>query len=109
MQVFKDLNKVSQFYALFCRAAYNVMLRDATFPPSDFELVSGMAEAKWDKIPAGDNVTHAMVVMPLRPGYFNFSSADVTYKASENAAEAQVCVLNSLKHSIPTLSIHTRN
>ena len=63
------------------------MLRDATFPPSDFQLISGMAEVKWDKIPAGENVTHAMVVMPLKPGYFNFTSADVTYKTSENAQE----------------------
>lgn len=67
------------------------MLRDATFPPSDFQPISGMAEVKWDKIPAGENVTHAMVVMPMRPGYFNFTSADVTYKTSENAQESQVC------------------
>ena len=72
-------------------AAYNVQLRDATFPPTDFQVLSGMAEVKWDKIPAGSNVSHALVLVPLRPGYFNFTSADVTYKVSENAEEVQVC------------------
>ena len=76
------------------------MLRDATFPPSDFQLISGMAEVKWDKIPAGENVTHAMVVMPLKPGYFNFTSADVTFKTSENAQESQVCGIERLNTCI---------
>ena len=86
--------------ALVCHyfsAAYNVQLRDATFPPTDFQVLSGMAEVKWDKIPAGSNVSHALVLVPLRPGYFNFTSADVTYKVSENAEEVQVCCLCTLR------------
>lgn len=75
---------------LIYRPAFNVLLRDATFPPSDFQVVSGMPEVKWDKIASGANVTHALVLMPLKPGYFNFSSADVTYKASVTAEEVQV-------------------
>jgi len=86
----KDLTIEYNIYNVGDGAAYQVMLRDATFPPSDFQPISGMAEVKWDKIPAGENVTHAMVVMPMRPGYFNFTSADVTYKTSENAQESQV-------------------
>lgn len=73
-----------------CRPAFNVLLRDATFPPADFHLISGMAEVKWDKIAAGANVSHAIVLVPVRAGYFNFTSADVTYKATESATEAQV-------------------
>ena len=69
-----------------------MLLRDATFPPSDFQEVSGMLEVKWDRIPAGGNATHAVVLMPLTPGYFNFSSADIRYKASESSDEIQVCV-----------------
>ena len=96
---------INQF-TLYYSAAYQVMLRDATFPPSDFQLISGMAEVKWDKIPAGENVTHAMVVMPLKPGYFNFTSADVTYKTSENAQESQVSGTERLKrYSTPTQPI----
>lgn len=74
----------------FCRPAFNVLLRDASFPPADFQVVSGMLEAKWDRIPAGSNVTHAVVLSPVRPGYFNFSSADITYKTSEKASDVQV-------------------
>lgn len=70
--------------------AFNVLLRDATFPPSDFEVVSGMAEVKWDRIAAGANVSHAMVLIPVKSGYFNFTSADVTYKVSEDLEDVQV-------------------
>lgn len=49
-----------------------------------------MLEVKWDRIPAGGNATHAVILMPIRPGYFNFTSADVTYKPSEGSEEVQV-------------------
>lgn len=76
------------------RPAYNVLLRDASFPPTDFEVVSGMLEAKWDSIDSGANATHAVILKPLRPGYFNFTSADVTYQTSENSEEKQVLALS---------------
>lgn len=82
-------NIVCKIHLLF-RPAHNVLLRDATFPPSDFKVIAGMPEAKWDVIAAGANVTHALVVEPHRPGYFNFSSADITYKTIENTDEVQV-------------------
>ncbi|KAF6018980.1 SSR2 [Bugula neritina] len=86
----KDITVEYNIYNVGDGPAHNVLLRDATFPPSDFKVIAGMPEAKWDVIAAGANVTHALVVEPHRPGYFNFSSADITYKTIENTDEVQI-------------------
>jgi len=38
----------------------------------------------------GNNVSHVVIVKPLKAGYFNFSAAELTYLPSESAAEPQV-------------------
>ncbi|XP_039257885.1 translocon-associated protein subunit beta-like [Styela clava] len=64
-------------------AATDVELADSTFPEIDFELVAGMFNVKWPKIAPSTNVSHAVVVKPLRSGDFNFTSAVVQYVATE--------------------------
>lgn len=67
--------------------ALNVKLTDRTFPPSDFDIVSGSLDATFDKILPGANVTHSLVVKPNKYGLFNFTSAEVTYRFSEDIVE----------------------
>jgi len=38
----------------------------------------------------GNNVSHVVIVRPLKAGYFNFSSAELIYLPSESATEPQV-------------------
>ena len=71
--------------------AINVKLTDRTFPPSDFDVVSGSLDATFEKIPPGANVSHSLVVKPNKYGLFNFTSAEVTYRFSEDSAEVRTC------------------
>jgi len=66
-------------------AATDVHLADSNFHDSDFELVSGMTSVKWERIPAQSNVTHVVVVKPLKSAGFNFTSATVNYVAAEGS------------------------
>lgn len=65
--------------------ATDIELADSTFSEVDFEIVSGMFNVKWVRIPPGTNVSHVVIVKPLHGGEFNFSSAVVQYVASEGA------------------------
>uniref|UniRef100_A0A3Q2CF25 Signal sequence receptor, beta n=1 Tax=Cyprinodon variegatus TaxID=28743 RepID=A0A3Q2CF25_CYPVA len=64
-------------------AALEVELSDDSFPPEDFGIVSGMLNVKWDRIAPASNVSHTVVLRPLKAGYFNFTSASVSYVAQE--------------------------
>lgn len=43
-----------------------------------------MLNVKWDRIAPASNVSHTVVLRPLKAGYFNFTSATVTYLAQED-------------------------
>ena len=43
---------------------------------------------------SGSNVSHTIILEPLKSGTFNFTAAQVTYKASEDAPDPQVNSLN---------------
>ena len=75
--------------------AHQVELNDASFPESDFEVVRGFLNVKWPRIAPSSNVTHVVIMRPLRSGYFNFTSAEISYLPSEDATQPQVCILTT--------------
>jgi len=83
----KDLTVEYSLYNVGDSAALDVSLADNTFPTEDFELLHGQLDVKWERIAPGANVTHAAVLKPLKSGYFNFTSAEISYLASEDASE----------------------
>ncbi|KAI2652994.1 Translocon-associated protein subunit beta [Labeo rohita] len=68
----RDLTLQYNIYNVGTSAALEVELSDDSFPPEDFGIVSGMLNVKWD-----------LVLRPLKAGYFNFTSASVSYLAQE--------------------------
>ncbi|MGH0130341.1 UNVERIFIED_CONTAM: hypothetical protein FKN15_042622 [Acipenser sinensis] len=89
----KDLTLQYNIYNVGSSAGLEVELSDDSFPPEDFGIVSGMLNVKWDRIAPASNVSHTVVLRPLKAGYFNFTSATITYLAQEGG---QVVVRTSL-------------
>jgi len=66
--------------------ATNVQLKDASFGP-DFKIVGGQTDVTFPRIPPASNVTHTLVVRPIKFGYYNFTAAQVTYKSGDESPE----------------------
>jgi len=81
----RDLTIKYSIYNVGTHAASSVKLVDNTFPASDFARVLGQLSVEWTSIPPNGNVTHVVVLKPLQAGYFNFTSADLSYVPSEDA------------------------
>ncbi|CAB1320849.1 unnamed protein product [Coregonus sp. 'balchen'] len=77
-----DLTLQYNIYNVGTSAALEVELSDDSFPPEDFGIVSGMLNVKWDRIAPASNVSHTVVLRPLKAGYFNFTSASVGYTSA---------------------------
>ena len=60
-------------------AAKDIKVVDNGFRSEDFDLVSGLLKYKIDRISPGANASQTIVVRPKKFGYFNFTSAEVTY------------------------------
>ena len=71
-------------------AAHKVNLRDASFAEDSFEIVQGFLDVTWQRIAPGSNVSHVVILRPLKAGYFNFTAAEVAYFPKEDATETQV-------------------
>jgi len=66
-------------------SAMNVQLKDPSFGP-DFEII-GKTDVVFDRIAPDTNVSHTLVVRPIKFGYYNFTAAQVSYKSGEGSEE----------------------
>ena len=57
---------------------------------ADFETLGGQRNVRLDRLAAGANHSHVLVVRPLRAGYFNFTAAEVKYRPSEEVEQIQL-------------------
>ena len=85
----QDLTVMYSVFNVGGSAAVDVQMVDHSFPAEVFEKVQGSLEVSWSRIAAGTNVSHSVIMRPLHAGIFNFTSAEVSYKASEEASTAQ--------------------
>jgi len=83
----KDLTTEYTIFNVGGSAALDVELSDASFPEGDFEPVRGQLNVKWPRIAPGSNVSHVVVVRPVKSGYFNFSSGEIKYRPSEESQD----------------------
>ena len=47
---------------LYCSVATTVEMADDSFNEDHFEHIAGLLHVMWDRIPAGGNVTHAVII-----------------------------------------------
>jgi translocon-associated protein subunit beta len=85
----RDLTIKYNIYNVGTNVANKVKLVDNTFPSTDFARVLGQLSVEWRSIPPNGNVTHVVVLKPLQSGYFNFTSAELSYIPSEDAEPQQ--------------------
>ncbi|CAF0756721.1 unnamed protein product [Adineta steineri] len=69
---------------------FNVNLNDVhSYPSTSYELLVGTLTPKWERINAGSNLTHVVVLKPKQNGISNSSHAVVTYQKSEKTSDVQ--------------------
>eukprot|EP00116_Pleurobrachia_bachei_P005152 sb/3465414/ len=76
------------------------------FPAAEFDVISGSLQASFDHIPAGTNVSHAVVLLPKVAGAHNFIPAMVNYK---NSNGEDLVTFSSFLDNNPILSIAEYN
>lgn len=86
----KDLTVQYDIYNVGASPALNVQLVDKSFPETDFEVLHGSLSVSWPRILPSYNVSHIAILRPKKSGYFNFTSAEMSYMPSETAVEAQM-------------------
>lgn len=79
----KDLTIEYKIFNVGSKVATEVKLNDASFPEDSFKGVSGSLKVSWDRIAPGTNVSHAVILRPLKSGYFNFTAAEISYQGDE--------------------------
>lgn len=81
-----DLTFSYKIFNIGQSAAINVEMKDDNFA-TDFEVVKGDTETKWERIEPDSSITHEVTVRALKAGQQNITSAVFTYKSSEDGEE----------------------
>jgi len=87
----RDLIVAYNIFNVGGSAATNVQVSDGSFDPQSFTVISGLLNFVIPRIAPNTNVTHTVVLRP-KPGIwgrYNFTSAEVTYRAQESASDVQ--------------------
>ncbi|XP_065672901.1 translocon-associated protein subunit beta [Hydra vulgaris] len=79
----KDLVIKYSIFNIGSSPANQVVLNDKSFSISDFEFVRGHLPVEWKSIAPGSNVTHIVVLKPLKIGFFNFTAGQLKYQPGE--------------------------
>lgn len=90
----KDVMVKYTIYNIGNSAAFAVHLTDNSFDPVIFFETAGKLPAKINKILPLTNITHVVILIPNAHGYFNFSSAEVYYKAANDSDIIQTSFSN---------------
>merc|ERR1712136_319002 len=90
----RDLTIKYTIYNVGTNAASQVKLVDDSFPATSFVRVIGQLSVEWLSIPPNGNVTHVVVLKPLQSGYFNFTTARLSYFPSEDAPIRQAHIIH---------------
>ncbi|XP_065325296.1 translocon-associated protein subunit beta-like isoform X2 [Gordionus sp. m RMFG-2023] len=85
----KDLIIVFNIYNIGDDAAYDITLKDKIFDADSFITEHGIADVKWDKINAKENVTHSIILKPKFAGNYNLTFAEISYLDSPNSVKHQ--------------------
>eukprot|EP01092_Planopodium_desertum_P011244 TRINITY_DN51396_c0_g1_i2.p2 TRINITY_DN51396_c0_g1~~TRINITY_DN51396_c0_g1_i2.p2 ORF type:complete len:185 (-),score=40.39 TRINITY_DN51396_c0_g1_i2:27-581(-) len=87
----KELTVNIKIFNVGDSSAYNIKLEDSeSWPEGQFSFVYGLPVASWERLPAGENVTHTFVLKVNRPsGYFATVPAKVLYTFTKNSAYPQ--------------------
>ncbi|EDV20164.1 expressed hypothetical protein [Trichoplax adhaerens] len=80
----KELVINYEIYNVGQGTATEVELQDDIISGDSMKLVRGILPVVWDRIPPGGNVTHAVVLKPIKVGPYNFTSARISYTMNEN-------------------------
>lgn len=101
----KDIVVKYSLYNVGESAALNVLLSEKGFGEQDFDVVGGQMNVRLDRLAAGANHTHVVVVRPKRFGYFNFTAAEVKYQPSEEVQTIQVGYTGTEPHQAPIIAL----
>lgn len=70
--------------------AIDIQITDAGYEPDMFQVVAGQVNATFHRIPPQKNVTHIVILRPIKFGMYNFTAAEITYRPSEESDLVQI-------------------
>mmetsp|Transcript_11652 Transcript_11652/g.15842 ORF Transcript_11652/g.15842 Transcript_11652/m.15842 type:complete len:228 (-) Transcript_11652:102-785(-) len=102
----ENLTIMVEIFNLGDSAAFGVKLRDDSIvlAGDTFEFVEGTADASWEKIGAGANITHKYVVKAMSTGVLQLGSASITYRPTSDSSDTKT-VLSTSPVPTPLLSV----
>lgn len=77
-------------YNIGSSPAVNVILHDKSFTDDRFKVVGGNLNVKIHRIPPGTNMSHTVVLRPIKLGFYNFTAAEVEYSTGIEGERPQI-------------------